>query len=237
LAFLAFCVEKPPRIVQRKDDAKAPISASLQEINNMTHIWYEVFPVTLVDTRPMLLQDPAHLNLSPWMLPHRPNIHPNTVVIEYLNTILGQPVCNEKTIVHSTSWRYDTGHDWMLLTYLAILPQSGWQTRLQPDRQIMLAPIGEIAARFGDQLFPPEQIERQHVLAHALDHLASLNTYDPSIQTTLETDWQAILRSRQPKPAGCLQRSLAFPAQSVPHAGMGSLHAERAQASALALRT
>lgn len=182
----------------------------------MTHIWYEVFPVTLVDNHPVLLQDPAHFNFSPWLLPHQPGVHPNSVVIEYLATILGQFACSEKTIVHSTSWRYETLHDWVLLTYLAILPQSGWQTRLQPTGQITFTPIGEITARFGDQLFPPEQIERQHVLAHALDHLAALNTYDPCIQTTLETGWQAVLRPRQPKPAGCLQRAPVFTAQPVP---------------------
>lgn len=181
----------------------------------MTHIWYEVFPVTLVDRRAMLLQDATHSTFSPWMLSHQSNIHPNTIVIEYLQTILGKLACIEKTIVHSTSWRYDAAHDWMLLTYLAILPQTNWQMHLQPGRQIRLEPIGEIAAQFGDQLFPPEQIERQHVLAHALDHLASLNTYDPTIQAALETDWRDILRLRQPRPAGGLQLSPALAVASV----------------------
>jgi hypothetical protein len=173
----------------------------------MTHIWYEVFPVTLLDKQATLLQDAAHPMFSPWMLSHQPATHPNMVVIEYLQTILGLPVCLEKTIVHSTSWRYEATHDWMLLTYLAILPRHDWQARVSSTSQISLTPIGEINARFGDRLFPPEHIERQHVLAHALDHLASLNTYDRSIQATLEFDWQAILSKRQPKPAGCLQRA------------------------------
>ena len=184
----------------------------------MTHIWYEVFPITLVDKHAMLLQDAAYPHISPWMLPHQPNIHPNTVVIDYLNTILGKLVCNEKTIVHSTSWRYDASHDWMVLTYLAILPQSNLQGYLQPAREITLEPIGEIVAQYGDQLFPPEQIERQHVLAHALDHLASLNTYDPIIQATLEKDWWEILLTRQPKPAGCLQRSPVLSIAPLQHA-------------------
>ena len=181
----------------------------------MTHIWYEVFPVTLVDRRAVLLQDATRPAFSPWMLAHQPNVHPNTVVIDYLRAMLGRLACIEKTIVHSTSWRYDATHDWMSLTYLAILPQTNWQTQLQPGRQITFKPIGEIAIRYGDQLFPPEQIERQHVLAHALDHLASLNTYDPIIQATLETEWGDILRPRQPRPAGCLQRSLALSVASL----------------------
>jgi hypothetical protein len=203
----------------------------------MTYIWYEVFPVTLVDKHPTLLQDAAHPICSPWMLPHQPNVHPNSVVIAYLNTILGQSACNEKTIVHSTSWRYDASHDWMLLTYLAVLPQIHWQAQLQSTNRISLTPIGEIAAQYGDQLFPPEQIERQHVLAHALDHLASLNTYDVSIQTTLETEWQAILRPRQPKPAGCLQRSPVFTSPPALHPCEAALHAGLAQSPVLAAST
>jgi hypothetical protein len=190
----------------------------------MTHIWYEVFPVTLVDGRAVLLQDATHPPFSPWMLTHQPNIHPNMLVIEHLQAILGRLVRIEKTIVHSTSWRYDAPHDWMLLTYLAILPQTNWQIHSQANRQITLAPVGEIAARCGDQLFPPEQIERQHVLAHALDHLAALNSYDPGIQAALEGDWRDILHARQPKPAGCLQRSSALAAASVSHLHEVALH-------------
>jgi len=72
---------------------------------------------------------------------------------------------------------------------------------------LTIKPIGEAVVQMGDHLFPPEQIEFQHVLAHALDHLASLNTYDQQIQNALETGWQEILRGRLPRPAGCLQRT------------------------------
>lgn len=173
----------------------------------MTHIWYEVFPVTLVERRATLLQAAMHPLFSPWMLPHQASVHPNAAVIDYLTSILGRLACSEQTIVHSTSWRYEAAHDWMLLTYLAILPQTNWQALLATNEQLALVPIGEITIEYGDQLFPPQQIERQHVLAHALDHLASLNTYDPAIQAALEPAWQEILRPRRPKPAGCLQRS------------------------------
>ena len=203
----------------------------------MTYIWYEVFPVTLVDRHPTLLQDAAHPICSPWMLPHQPNVHPNAVVIAYLNTILSQSICSEKTIVHSTSWRYDATHDWMLLTYLAVLPQTHWQAQLQSTNHISLTPIGEITAQYGDQLFPPEQIERQHVLAHALDHLASLNTYDASIQSALETEWQAILRPRQPRPAGCLQRSPVFASPPALHPCEAALHSGLVQPPVLAAST
>jgi hypothetical protein len=182
----------------------------------MTHIWYEVFPVTLVEKRVMLLQQATRPPCSPWMLPHQSNIHPNAVVVNYLSTILGPFAFHEKTIVHSTSWRYDALHDWMLLTYLAILPQTNWQAQLSSARHLTLEPIGDLSLQYNDRLMPPEQIERQHVLAHALDHLASLETYDPVIQATLEKEWREILRSRQPKPAGCLQRTPVLPAPSAP---------------------
>ena len=43
-------------------------------------------------------------------------------------------------------------------------------------------------------MFPLEQLEWHHALAHALDHLAGLCTYDPAIQVALEPEWRAILQ-------------------------------------------
>jgi hypothetical protein len=173
----------------------------------MTHIWYEVFPITVFGKNVMLLQNASHAKFSPWMLPHQPNIHPNVLVIEHLTSILGGLAYTEKTIVHSTSWRYEEKTDRMLLTYLAIFPQKSWTEQQSTTSDLTIKPIGEIMIQMGNHLFPPEQIEFQHVLAHALDHLASLNTYDQQIQAALETGWQEILQPRQPKPAGCLQRT------------------------------
>ena len=177
----------------------------------MTQIWYEVFPVTLVDKKILLLQDATHPGFSPWMLQHVANTHPNALVIDYLSGILDGLTCAKKMIVHSTSWRYEAASDRVLLTYLAILPQGNWREQAQRTGQIIFEPIGEISAQYGDHLFPSEQIERQHVLAHALDHLASLNTYDLMIQAALEAEWQELLKARQPKPAGCLQRCSLLP--------------------------
>lgn len=173
----------------------------------MAHIWYEVFPITIVEKKVMLLQKATHSTYSPWMLAHQPNIHPNILVLRHLTSTLGAPLYREKTIVHSTSWRYEAETDRMLLTYLAIFPQKNWTERLSSTSKLAIKPVGEILGQRGDHLFPPEHIEFQHVLAHALDHLASLNTYDEQIQAALEADWQEVLQSRQPRPAGCLQRA------------------------------
>ena len=172
----------------------------------MTQIWYEVFPVTLINRNVMLLQDATRSRFSPWMLPHQPNTHPNTLVIDYLSRLLGGLVCANKTIVHSTSWRYEATQDQVLLTYLAILPQGNWKKRMQRSGNINIETIGAITAQHGENLFTPKQNDRSIALAHSLFHLASLNTYDLMIQTALEAEWQEILQTRQPKPAGCLQR-------------------------------
>ncbi len=47
---------------------------------------------------------------------------------------------------------------------------------------------GAIEKQYGTHLFPPEQLEWYHALAHALDHLAALSTYDPAIQAVLEPE-------------------------------------------------
>ena len=108
-------------------------------------------------------------------------------------------------IVHSTSWRYEPECDRLLLTYIAVLPQGPWLNRWIDSKRISVEPIGAVAAQHGDHLFPPERIEWHAVLAHALDHLASLSAYDRAIQAVLEPEWREFLRWRSPKPAGCLQ--------------------------------
>ena len=48
-------------------------------------------------------------------------------------------------------------------------------------------------------------MERDDVLAHALDHPALLSRDDKSIQTVLERGWIDILQMRLPRPAGLVQ--------------------------------
>ncbi len=55
------------------------------------------------------------------------------------------------------------------------------------------------------EVFPVTLASQHAVLAHALDHLASLSAYDLAIRAVLEPEWREILRWRSPKPAGCLQ--------------------------------
>jgi hypothetical protein len=168
----------------------------------MTSIWYEIFPVTIVSKKAMLIRFEQEQQDSSWMIPHLPDIHPNENVIYHLQTFFGDNFDPRCTIVHSTSWRFE--HDRLSLTYLAVLPQGNWIERFTATRSISLKPIGAIESKGGDHLYPPAQLRAQTVLAHALDHLASLSTYDQAIQSVLEPEWQEILKPRVPRSAGCL---------------------------------
>ena len=140
------------------------------------------------------------------MIPNLPNIHPNEIVVNHLVSIFVDIFDRDQTIVHSTSWRYENEDDHVILTYLAVLPQGRWLDQLVKAQRIYIESIRKLETQFGDQLFPPLQLDRRNVLAHALDHLASLSTYDPAIQEVLEPEWREVLRPRSPKSAGCLQR-------------------------------
>jgi hypothetical protein len=172
----------------------------------MTSIWYEVFPVTLVSKQVVLIRHPREENFSPWMIANLPNIHPNEIVVNHLATIFDELFDRCHTIVHSTSWRYENEVDYVILTYLAVLPHGHWLDQLVKTQRVDIELVGVLETQFGDHLFAPFQLDRRNVLAHALDHLASLSTYDPAIQSVLEPEWRDVLRPRIPKTAGCLQR-------------------------------
>lgn len=174
----------------------------------MVSICYEVFPVTIVSMQPVLLCRVQERRRGPWRLYSQSKHHPNRVVIAHLLNVFGDACDFRQAIVHSTSWRYE--HEQLMLTYLAVLPQSLWMNFWQVKEHIALEPepIGTREKCYGDHLFPPAQIAYQSVLAHALDHLASLITYDQAIQAVLEPEWKAILALRSPKSAGYLQETL-----------------------------
>ena len=173
----------------------------------MVSIWYEVFPVMIDEDHVISLQQQHEHSPGPWLIPHQIGVHPNDTVVEELTTFFGEVFESGKSIVHSTSWRYEGRSDRLLLTYLAVLPSGAWVQQWAAAGRISLGPIATMRTVCGDHLSPPEQIERDHVLAHALDHLAALSTYDQAIQNVLEPGWFTLLRSRHPKSAGYLALS------------------------------
>jgi hypothetical protein len=172
----------------------------------MTSIWYEVFPVTLVSKQVALIRHQREEKFSPWMIANLPNIHPNEIVVNHLATVFEDRFDRDQTIVHSTSWRYENEVDQVILTYLAVLPQGNWLDQLVMAQHISIESVEALEPQYGDHLFAPLQLDRHNVLAHALDHLASLSTYDPAIQAVLEPEWREVLKPRLPKSAGCLQK-------------------------------
>ena len=174
----------------------------------MTIIWYEVLPVTLLSSQAVLIRHHQERYLSPWMIQNQPNVHPNDIVINNLVDFFGDVFHPQQTIVHSTSWRYEDATDRLLLTYLAVLPQGNWLKKWIVSNRIYVEAVSNMQVQYGDHLFPPEHINQPCVVAHALDHLASLHTYDPAIQAVLEPEWRELLRARVPKPAGYLMQSL-----------------------------
>jgi hypothetical protein len=181
----------------------------------MTSIWYEVFPVTVVSKQAMLMRSQQDEQHAAWMIAEWAPVHPNTCVVQQLITFFDNAFDPEQMIVHSTSWRYEQESDRLILTYLAVLPQGLWVDQWITTGRIALDPIRATEVDYGDHLFPPKKIEPHQALAHALDHLASLCTYDQAIQLVLQPEWRAILCQRTPKPAGCFQRSVSLMLSSI----------------------
>jgi hypothetical protein len=171
----------------------------------MASIWYEVFPVMIDEDHVISLQQQEHEHTPGlWLIPHQIGVHPNDTVLAHLAAFFGEVFEARKSIIHSTSWRYEDRSDRLLLTYLAVLPSGAWVHQWAAAGRISLRRTGTLKIVAGDHLSPPEKIEREHALAHALDHLASLSTYDQAIQSVLEPGWFALLRPRHPKSAGYL---------------------------------
>ncbi len=186
----------------------------------MPFICAEVFPVTCVSSHPRLIRVLPASSCPALIIPTISNHHPNESVLEHLRTIFEECFDLAHTIVHSTSWRYEPQHDRLLLTYIAVLPHEAWLEQWIATKRITLEPIAGTTQQ-GDRLFPPTQIAWSAALAHALDHLAALNTYDSAIQKALDPAWYDILRQRIPHPAGCLQR-YPSPVAALPSIRVGS---------------
>lgn len=124
-------------------------------------------------------------------------LHPDDLAIR----LSGLSLCTPGALLHSTSWRYDTGT--LVLTYAALPDPNPDQAAAQVAADAM------VIAR--NPLVPsPPRIDVDAVAAHACRHLALLVTTDPVVAdaaTYLPQLWQLIAKL----PAGCaggLQPSL-----------------------------
>ena len=164
-----------------------------------------MLPVTLESNHVLLLHRPTESQDDSWLVPHRSGMHPNETVLQHLVAFFGGVFESDMSIVHSTSWRYNCHMERLILTYLVVLPYRAWMHQWAAAGRIFIEHIGAIEKIQGNNLFPPDRMERDDVLAHALDHLALLSRDDRSIQAVLTPEWMDVLQMRLPRPAGLVQ--------------------------------
>jgi len=178
------------------------IAHGMKKEDTMTPVYYEILPVTLISNHAVLLQRCEDRDASSWLVPHQPGVHPNSAIVRHLAAFFGDMFEPRASIVHSTSWRSNKQGEQLIITYLVALPQRCWMHDWAANGRIYMQRIGPVEQVHGDNLHAPENIEVDNVLAHALDHLALLYSYDAHIQAVLEPGWLDLLQRRLPKPAG-----------------------------------
>ena len=166
-------------------------------------LWCEILPITLHAGRIMYIQR-GQDTATAWHEPYHSSAHPSDVVRTSVEAFFCTLLDSRASVIHSTAWRYEpsgAASGRVILTYLAVLPP----TCCVPDDPaglFTLRPIGPVMAARSRTLGPPEWMVLQHILAHALDHLALLLETDFGIWRALGAQWRAALTQRQRQPAG-----------------------------------
>lgn len=152
----------------------------------------------------MLIRRASDAGAAAWYDRHETDAHPTLTVSRQIEAFCGANVDLRACVVHSTSWRYDRAPrgGTLILTYLVVLPWGEWMRRWATDGRIHLQPI-DVGARIQQSDgHPPDVVPVDRVLSHALDHLAMLVKTDGGVRALLCPAWHAVLRPRQPQPAG-----------------------------------
>jgi len=95
-------------------------------------------------------------------------------------------------IVHSTSWRYESGR--LVLTYLAVLPQAVKATGFEA------VPVVRAELARGTARGAPTEIGVGQVVEHGLRHLCWLSKDDPVIREALPGEWLRLVDAYRPEP-------------------------------------
>jgi len=187
----------------------------------------EMLLVTLESNHALFLHLSTERQEPSWLVPHQSSMHHNDTVLQHLVAFYGEAFEPNTSIVHSTSWRYNCQKERLILTYLVVLPYRAWMHRWAAEGRISIERTGAIEKVQGNNLFPPDRMERDDVLAHVLDHLALLSRDDRSIQAVLAPEWMDVLRTRLPRPAGLIQfvpsSSLLLQGLTAEGTGLGKL--------------
>lgn len=166
-------------------------------------LWCEILPITLHAGRIMYIQR-GQDTATAWHEPYHSSAHPSDVVRTSVEAFFGTLLESRASVIHSTAWRYEPSgavSGRVILTYLAVLPPTCCVPN-EPAGQLTLRPLGAVMVARSRTLAPPEWLALQHILAHALDHLALLLETDFAIWRALGPQWRAALAQRQRQPAG-----------------------------------
>jgi hypothetical protein len=148
-------------------------------------VWVEIIPVFRVSTTIWCLRPEGGAS---WRLPYGGGDEVHRLVRRHLAALGVEPAA-----VHSTSWRQEAGT--VVLTHLAVVARpagdvAGFERRPVRGRELA----------FGTALAPPARIDPEHVVAHALRHLAWLVDHDGAVREALGPGWRGALRPHQPEP-------------------------------------
>jgi hypothetical protein len=164
----------------------------------------EILPVLCVGGRVLYVRR-LEVATPAWWVECPPARHPSEVVMRALGLELGGEGELPDSIVHSTSWRYDTPRRALVLSYLVVL------------RRLLRLPAGFVLESVEAVSWDPQTgtgthgervIRASDVLIHGLRHFALLRLTDPMIARALPDDWHATLGQWQPLPAGLLDHYL-----------------------------
>ncbi|MGQ0777368.1 MAG: hypothetical protein ACT4NY_23635 [Pseudonocardiales bacterium] len=163
----------------------------------------EILPVTCAEGHIIALaRHPAGTAPMPgWCHELPPGRHPTQAVVEALTREL-DPVFDQSTsVLHSTSWRYES--EYLVLSYLAVLQPP----LVSAPPGFVLQPVDTRTDRAG-RTSDPSAIPVMDVLTHGLRHLAMLRVSDATVASTLAGCWHELLADWDPLPAGLLEHCI-----------------------------
>lgn len=165
----------------------------------------EILPVSCVDGQIIVLtqHSDATASVPGWWRELPAGRHPTEVVVEALARALGTVFDRSKSVVHSTSWRYEG--EQLVLSYLAALPPLAGA-----PPGFVLQPVSTGSTRLA-RTSVPGAIPVMDVLTHGLRHLAMLRISDPTVADTLPQCWHELLATWHPLPAGLLEHCVPRP--------------------------
>jgi hypothetical protein len=168
-------------------DVAARLAGAIQRVPgaaSRTGTVIEILPVYLKDREIWWLRPPAEASLQ---VGDDGSAHPGEAVASALAGHGLHPLA-----IHSTSWRFERGR--LVVTYLAVLNVSD-----PPAEQLQATEVRRSDLARGSAFEPPPTIEMDHVVEHALRHLALLSKDDPAIRSLLPSEWFRALEAYEPE--------------------------------------